>query len=137
MLPTKTLNPSGRIFLDNCYLFLLVNSPAINSQKKLRIFLKKIATQHKIEPLANPKSRRKQSSLCCFQPEIYKQKNRIKRFSPAGFPYGKFSDENFLRARARGFCLSVLRTSNKNIAPPFESRRNAKQLALLQAHFLK
>ena len=58
MLPTKTLNPSGRIFLGNCCVFLLVNSPAINSQNQLRIYLKKIATQHKIEPLANPRAER-------------------------------------------------------------------------------
>ena len=56
MLPTKTLNPLGRIFWGNCYLFLFVNSLAINSQKKLRICFKKIATQHKIEPLANPRA---------------------------------------------------------------------------------
>ena len=56
MLSAKTLNPLGRFSLGNCYVFLLVNSPAINSQNKLRISHKEIATQHKIEPLANPMS---------------------------------------------------------------------------------
>jgi len=93
MLPTKTLNPSGRIFWDNCYLFLLVNSSAINSQKKLRIFLKKIATQHKIEPLANPKSRRNAKQLALLPAPKFTNKKTAFAVSlfGGGIPLSSFS----------------------------------------------
>ena len=122
MLPTKTLNPLGRIFLGNCYLFLLVNSLAINSQKKLHICLKKIATQHKREPLANPKSRRKQSSL--LSSPNNKAHSKEWALLRGRFGFRHFSDEKCFRACPHGFCLSALRrcgfaASNKNIAPPF------------------
>ena len=46
-----------------------------------------------------------------------------------GSPFRHFPDGKCFRAGARGFCLSVLRTSNKNIAPPFSSPTQAKQFA--------
>ena len=71
MLSAKTLNPLGRIFFGNCYLFLLVNSPAINSQKKLRICHKKKRrnTKQSRLPTLNPAASK---AVCLLLVNFYK-----------------------------------------------------------------
>jgi len=51
------------------------------------------------------------------------------------FPYGKFSDENFLRAGPRRARLCLWQ--NSHMAPGFESRRDIKQFMSLPAQNLQ
>jgi hypothetical protein len=54
-----------------------------------------------------------------------------KKFNTSDLPCGHFADAKCLQAGPRGFCLSALRASNKNIAPGFKSWTQAKQFACL------